>query len=518
MAYYNIFNFKKEPFSNSPEPEFLFSSPQHVGCLQKLELSIRLRRGLSVVIGDIGTGKTTLCRKLIQNLSPTEAQPAEIETHLLLDPSFSNNIEFLQNFCEMLRIKDRLNEQSEWELKEKIKNYLFAKGVDEGKIVVLVIDEGQKICEGCLELLREFLNYETNDCKLLQIIIFAQKEFRALLKNRPNLADRVSVFYHLKPLNFKQTRAMIKYRLSVARNFEIAPPVFSRPGFAAVYLSAGGYPRKIVSLCHDVIIKLIIRNRQRAGWFLVRSCAKDMAAPAFPKIKWAAVSLAVILALVFSARTIISEYDKLQEARKGSAASVADGDDQATAVAGSSFPLPDGDESVQEKGPEGKTAVSLGMMTMKKGMTLWWILYDMYGDTGKEIMDAVLKVNPQIKNEEQMQQECEITLPLITAQAATFKNGKFVVFLEEGEDIEKIYDFFNKNRYLSIFPPLVFSPCWNTLRNSVKFAVVLDRNFNTAEEAVEAIKRLPPELASGARIVSSWDEGTVFLNHRALQS
>ncbi len=69
MDYFNLLHLKKEPFSNSPEPEFLFSSPQHARCLQMLELAVRLRRGINLVIGDVGTGKTTLCRRLIQNLS-----------------------------------------------------------------------------------------------------------------------------------------------------------------------------------------------------------------------------------------------------------------------------------------------------------------------------------------------------------------------------------------------------------------------------------------------------------------
>jgi general secretion pathway protein A len=131
MNYYNILHFKKEPFSNSPEPEFLFQLPQHTGCLQKLELAVRLRRGINVVIGDIGTGKTTLCRKLIQNLSSTEADYTEIETHLVLDPAFNSAVEFLQTVALMLGIKDLNNEESEWHLKERIKDYLFDKGFDE---------------------------------------------------------------------------------------------------------------------------------------------------------------------------------------------------------------------------------------------------------------------------------------------------------------------------------------------------------------------------------------------------
>ena len=80
--------------------------PQYSDCLQKLELAVRLRRGINVVIGDIGTGKTTLCRKLIQNFSSTSADSTEIETHLLLDPAFNNAVEFLQTVALMLGIKD----------------------------------------------------------------------------------------------------------------------------------------------------------------------------------------------------------------------------------------------------------------------------------------------------------------------------------------------------------------------------------------------------------------------------
>ena len=92
--------------------------------------------------------------------------------------------------------------------------------------------KARKFLENCLEILREFLNYETNKFKLLQIIIFAQKEFQTVLKKKANLFDRINLLYHLRPLNFKQMRAMINYRLSVARDFENLPSVFSFWGFA----------------------------------------------------------------------------------------------------------------------------------------------------------------------------------------------------------------------------------------------------------------------------------------------
>ena len=83
MEYFSILNLDQEPFSNSPDPEYFFRSQQHMGCLQKLELSLRLRRGLNVVIGDVGTGKTTLCRQLIRNFADDKDYETLFDLHLL---------------------------------------------------------------------------------------------------------------------------------------------------------------------------------------------------------------------------------------------------------------------------------------------------------------------------------------------------------------------------------------------------------------------------------------------------
>ena len=151
MDYIEIVNLKKEPFSNSPDPEFFFQSRQHLACLQKLELSVRLRRGLNVVIGDVGTGKTTLCRQIIRRFAAEDAT----ETHLILDPNFSSPHEFLNTFAEMLGAGKPASNANEWQVKEIIKQHLFRKGVDEEKKVVLIIDEGQKIPLFCLEILSQ---------------------------------------------------------------------------------------------------------------------------------------------------------------------------------------------------------------------------------------------------------------------------------------------------------------------------------------------------------------------------
>ena len=129
MDYFSILNLKKEPFSNSPDPEFFYHSRQHLDCLQKVELSLLLRRGLNVIIGDVGTGKTTLCRQLIRRF----AQKEEMETHLILDPHFLNASEFLSTVTKMLLGKKPAAGSHDWQIKEHIKQYLFRKGVDQKK-------------------------------------------------------------------------------------------------------------------------------------------------------------------------------------------------------------------------------------------------------------------------------------------------------------------------------------------------------------------------------------------------
>ncbi len=293
MDYFKILNLNKEPFSNSPDPEFFFHSRQHQDCLQKLEISLLLRRGLNVVIGDVGTGKTTMCRQLIRRFS----QKDEIETHLILDPHVLNATEFLATVNESFTGNKPSVDFHEWRIKEQIKQHLFRKGVDENKTVVLIIDEGQKIPTFCLEILREFLNYETNEYKLLQIVIFAQKEFEDTIRKYPNFADRISLYHLLRPLNFRDTRSMIKFRLEKSCSSNKQLRLFSFPALWMIYRTSGGYPRKIINLCHQSILAMIIQNRSKCSYQLVRTCAHRV----FPeeirrrRLVWASAPAAVAL-------------------------------------------------------------------------------------------------------------------------------------------------------------------------------------------------------------------------------
>ncbi len=485
MDYFRILNLKKEPFSNSPEPEFFFQSVKHVGCLQKLELAIRLRRGLSVVVGDVGTGKTTLCRQLILKFALSEEDKNKIEAHLIMDPSFTNALEFLSTVAMTFGVSGK-DDISEWQLKENIKNYLFGKGVDEGKIVVLIIDEGQKLPDYCIEILREFLNYETNEHKLLQIVIFAQSEFEQIFKTYKNFADRINFYYLLRPLNFRETRGMVKFRIAKASDTDIAVSLFTYPGLWALYLATRGYPRKIVTLCHQIILSLIIQNKSKAGWFLARSCAQRIPADRRKILKWIT---ATTLAVIFGIITVVGFYpEKIPGVRQRNETSSMIRIDE---IQTSTKMMPD----------------FLGKLTLKKGRTVWWMLSDFYGDFDSVQLKAVTLANPHIKNLGRVNAGEAIKLPAIPTKSKPLLQGKCWVLVANSENIDEIYELY-KNYELTI-PSLRLLPYWNN-REGLIFAIFLKDGYPDMESALNVVRKLPQPLASSAKVLAKLDDDTIF--------
>ncbi len=540
MEYFNLLEFKKEPFSNSPEPEFLFAVPQHNICLQRLELAVRLRRGLNIVIGAVGTGKTTLCRKLIQNLAmPVAGDAPAVETFLLLDPAVAGRLDFVRTVASILGTSDILEGDNEWQIKEKIKNFLFEQGVQEQKNIVLVIDEGQKIPDDCLEILREFLNYETNSFKLLQIVIFAQPELRKNLAARENLLDRVNYLYHLKPLSFIQTKAMIEHRISLASIEPDRRPLFTIGGMAAVYLATLGYPRKVVSLCHQVLLMMMIRGKRSAGWFLVRSCSGSPVVRGPRRVSWVTLGLLTLAVLAFFVvqfwtgrpdnvgqtkhRPVLSGIGVPKESATTDPAqlnryktNVQKGFAEVPALpAGSQFskqtenvpeaaPAPEVHEKIQEY---------LGTISIKKGMTVWQVLGTVYGNNGQEITQKFLEANPQIKNRDFILPGTVIHLPVEPGSTRPMKPETILVSLENSKNLENIYDSFLEKKNLEGIGEILFVPFWNQ-RDGSYFAIVLNQNFKSVEEAGKAVRRLPLELAASAQVLSQWSGDTVFFNTR----
>ena len=256
MEYYKLLDLGREPFSTSPDPAFFYESHEHKECLNRLEITIRLRRGLSVIMGEVGTGKTTVSRMLIQRFA---REKKNFIVRIILDPTFRSEFEFICNLCASFGIDT--TSRSTFEYKNDLENFLLQKGVNEKKVVVLIIDEGQKLTPTYIEVLRTLLNYETNEYKLLQLVIFAQPEFLHKMRRQPNFLDRISLGYVINPLNEEDTKGLINFRLQKA-GLNSNRIFFTDKSIKLIHTHTQGYPRRIAMFCHESLIAMLRQNKK----------------------------------------------------------------------------------------------------------------------------------------------------------------------------------------------------------------------------------------------------------------
>lgn len=265
LGYYTVLGLDREPFSTSPDPAFFYESREHRAALTRVLIELRLRRGLSLILGDVGTGKTTLSRKLFQLLRERQ----DTLFHMILDPAYDTEELFLADLARTFKIELR-PAVSILDYREAIKAYLFEQGVEHGKTVVLLIDEAQKLNTMSLEVLRGLLNYETNEYKLLQLVLVAQLELLPRLRDIRNFMDRVSLKYVLNPLDEPQTRALIAFRLKQA-GYPAGPALFTEEAIGEIHRATQGYPRHIARYCHHALRDLVACSKPVVDGAIIRA-------------------------------------------------------------------------------------------------------------------------------------------------------------------------------------------------------------------------------------------------------
>ena len=266
MSYYKILGLEEEPFSTSPDPDFFYQSQEHKAALMRLMIEIRLRRGLSLILGDVGTGKTTLSRKFFQILKERE----DIIFHMILDPTYESEDIFLDSLIRTFKIELNTSYPNILDYKEGIREYLFKKGVEENKTIVLLIDEAHKLNPLSLEVLRVLLNYETNEYKLLQLVLLAQLELLPRIREIRNLMDRISLKYILNPFDEKETKEMIDFRIQQA-GYNGGIPLFDEEAITEIYHHTQGYPRRIAMICHNALKSLVAENKTLVDGQVIRN-------------------------------------------------------------------------------------------------------------------------------------------------------------------------------------------------------------------------------------------------------
>lgn len=290
--YASFFGLSKEPFSISPDPRFLFMSEQHREALAHLLYGLGGGGGFVLLTGEVGAGKTTVCRCFLEQVPP------HCRVAYIFNPKLSV-AELLQTVCGEFGIALPAQADSVKAHVDALNAFLLA-GHAEGRQAVLVIDEAQSLSAEVLEQLRLLTNLETAERKLLQIILIGQPELREMVA-RPELeqlAQRIVARYHLGALTFAETQQYIQHRLAVAG--PSAPLPFSASALARIHALSGGVPRRINLLADRALLGAYAQGQQRAERSTVQQAAREVfggPAPArasFESTGWHVPALAAV--------------------------------------------------------------------------------------------------------------------------------------------------------------------------------------------------------------------------------
>ena len=259
--YTNFFGINEKPFSITPDPRYLFMSERHGEALAHLVYGVTESGGFIQLTGEVGTGKTTLCRTLLLNRMPSNADVA-----VVLNPQLSA-LEFLEAICEELSISLPEPRGSIKALIDALNRHLLDAHA-EGRRVILVVDEAQNLAPDVLEEVRLLTNLETAKQKLLQIILIGQPELRELLARNDlrQLAQRITARYHLEPLSREETDQYIEHRLKVAGALG---EVFDVGAKREVYRLTEGVPRLINVICDRALLGAYSQGSRRVNRRLV---------------------------------------------------------------------------------------------------------------------------------------------------------------------------------------------------------------------------------------------------------
>ena len=273
--YAAYFGLKENPFSLSPEPRYLFLSEQHRDALNCLIYGIKEKKGFVLLSGDIGMGKTTVCRSLLASLDHS------VETALIFNTAVSD-IDLLETILEEYGVDIKGEPRSKKNYIGLLNNFLL-ENFSAGKTAVLLIDEAQNLSHAVLEQIRMLSNLETETEKLIQIILIGQPEINnhLMLPALRQLNERITVRYALKPLSPPEVREYIHHRLKVAHG--PGDIRFTGAAYRLIFNFSEGIPRRINTLCDRALLIAYTKSITKIDRKIVRLAVHDIGTTYFQK-------------------------------------------------------------------------------------------------------------------------------------------------------------------------------------------------------------------------------------------
>jgi type II secretory pathway predicted ATPase ExeA len=267
MSYEQFYQLREQPFSNTPDPRFFFEVDQHADVLAKLMYAVNTMKGLAVVVGDVGTGKTTLARRMLDQLDDQQYESA-----LLVIIHSAITAEWL-----LRKIASQIGVEEVAEEKVGILSQIYQRLVELhqlGKKTVVLIDEANMLQQQeLMEELRGFLNLEVPGSKLITFILFGLPKLEATLSLDAPLVQRVAVKCRLTSLKPEATKAYIRHRLKVAG---ATREIFSDEVLTQIAIESQGIPRLINTIGDNVLLEGFLLRRERIDVQLVKDVARDL--------------------------------------------------------------------------------------------------------------------------------------------------------------------------------------------------------------------------------------------------
>jgi len=267
--YMDYFRFREEPFNITPDPRFLYMTGQHREALQHLLYGIQQRKGFICLTGEVGAGKTTLCRALLARLG------AHYHTALILNPLLTET-QLLRAVANEFALKGKLHDRLG--CMDALNRFLLDVSA-RGRTAVLIIDEAQDMSVRNLELVRLLSNLETERQKLLQIVLVGQPELRKKLarQNLRQLAQRITVRYHLGQMDQGETREYLRHRLAVAQGEQDEPRVrFDDEAVHEIYRFSQGTPRLVNAIGDKALLAGYVHRTGLINRRLARLAAAEL--------------------------------------------------------------------------------------------------------------------------------------------------------------------------------------------------------------------------------------------------